>query len=214
MRRALSVEDRGFAADINWTLIYLSLTLVITIICTVVIVYRIIQHSPGISSSRKIIGMLIESSAMYSLSLIVYLALVSRNSESSYYADIIMAYTKVKLSCIPFGRGSEISQDHRPQRSWSDVSQPTLMPALIDKKWLPCWRIILPWSAALGKEPPITVTYTIVRMGVIERCRDRRARRLHDLAPAVLPKETYLGFGIRFHANQDTLLERSHWVRN
>lgn len=104
----------GFAADIDWVLIYLSLTLATTIVCTLLIVYRIIRHAPRMNASRKIIEMLIESSAMYSLSLIVYLALVSRNSESSYYADIIMAYTKVQLSCIPFGRGSEISQDHRP----------------------------------------------------------------------------------------------------
>ncbi|SJL15500.1 uncharacterized protein ARMOST_19000 [Armillaria ostoyae] len=85
----------GFAEDIDWALIYLSPRLATTIMCTLLIVYRIIQHSQGISAFCKIIEMIIESSAMYSLSLVVYLALVSKNSESSYYADIIMAYVKV-----------------------------------------------------------------------------------------------------------------------
>ncbi|PBK62547.1 hypothetical protein ARMSODRAFT_1024748 [Armillaria solidipes] len=94
----------GFAADIDWALIYLSLTLATTIVCTLLIVYRIIRHAPRMNASRKIIEMLIESSAMYSLSLIVYLALVSRNSESSYYADIIMAYTKAIAPTLLVGR--------------------------------------------------------------------------------------------------------------
>ncbi|KAK0185432.1 hypothetical protein F5146DRAFT_1143887 [Armillaria mellea] len=94
----------GFAADIDWALIYLSMTLVTTLMCTLLIVYRIVRHSTGISDSHKIIGMLIETSAMYSLSLIVYLALASKNSEYSYYADIIMAYAKVIAPTLLVGR--------------------------------------------------------------------------------------------------------------
>ncbi|KAK0429823.1 hypothetical protein EV421DRAFT_1945897 [Armillaria borealis] len=70
-------QSRGIAVDIKWTSIYLSMTLVTTIMCTVSIVYHIIQHSQGISAFCKIIEMIIELSAMYSLALVVYLALVA-----------------------------------------------------------------------------------------------------------------------------------------
>ncbi len=43
--------------------------------------------------------MVIGSSAMYSLTLIVDLALMTMNLESSFYADIITAYVKVRLRC-------------------------------------------------------------------------------------------------------------------
>ncbi len=86
-----------FAAEIDWTLIYIFMTLATTLLCTLLIAYRIISHAPRMSGSRKIIEMLIESCAIYSLSLIIYLALVSRNLESAYYADIIAAYIKVSL---------------------------------------------------------------------------------------------------------------------
>ncbi|PBK62554.1 hypothetical protein ARMSODRAFT_1024754 [Armillaria solidipes] len=84
----------AFAAEIDWTLIYVLLTLATTLLSTLLIIYRIVWHAPELSASRKIIEMLTESCAMYSLSLITYLALVSKNLESAYYADIIVAYIK------------------------------------------------------------------------------------------------------------------------
>ncbi|KAK0244813.1 hypothetical protein EDD85DRAFT_946109 [Armillaria nabsnona] len=95
-----------FAAEIDWTLIYIFMTLATTLLCTLLIVYRIIWHAPRMSASRKIIEMLIESCAMYSLSLIIYLALVSRNLESAYYADIIAAYIKPIATTLLVGRVS------------------------------------------------------------------------------------------------------------
>ncbi|PBK62102.1 hypothetical protein ARMSODRAFT_1025039 [Armillaria solidipes] len=86
-----------FAADINWSLIYVVLMLATTVMSTLLIVYRIVRHAPGMSASRKIIEMLIESSALYSISLIIYLALASQNSESGYYADTIAAHVRVSL---------------------------------------------------------------------------------------------------------------------
>ncbi|KAK0472646.1 hypothetical protein IW261DRAFT_1661314 [Armillaria novae-zelandiae] len=94
----------GFAADIDWALIYLSLTLATTLLCTLLIVYRIVRLASGVSSYRKIVEMVIESSAMYSLTLIVYLALVARNLESAYYVDIITAYVKVIAPTLLVGR--------------------------------------------------------------------------------------------------------------
>ncbi|KAK0460262.1 uncharacterized protein EV420DRAFT_1673457 [Desarmillaria tabescens] len=97
-------ETGGFAAEINWPLIYISLTLATTLLCTLLIVYRIVRLAFGVSSYGKIVEIVIESSAIYSLALIVYLALVARNLESSYYADIIMAYVKVIAPTLLVGR--------------------------------------------------------------------------------------------------------------
>ncbi|KAK0432306.1 hypothetical protein EV421DRAFT_2040739 [Armillaria borealis] len=89
----------GFAADTDWALIYISLTLTTTLLCTLLIVYRIVRLASRVSSYGKIVEIVIESSAMYSLTLIVYLALVARNLESGFYADIIMAYVKARFGC-------------------------------------------------------------------------------------------------------------------
>ncbi len=95
-----SPEKGQFAPEIDWSLIYIILMLAKTLICTLLIIYCIIQKAREMSASRKIIEMLIQSSAMYSLSLIIYLALVSRNLEAGYYADIFVAYIKVSLCHI------------------------------------------------------------------------------------------------------------------
>ncbi|KAK0185435.1 hypothetical protein F5146DRAFT_1165124, partial [Armillaria mellea] len=99
-------EVGQFAAEIDWSLLYILLMLATTLICTLLIVYRIVRHARRTSTSLKVIEMLIESSAIYSLSLIVYLALVSKNSESSYYADTIVTYVKLIAPTLLVGRVS------------------------------------------------------------------------------------------------------------
>ncbi|PBK62549.1 hypothetical protein ARMSODRAFT_1089119 [Armillaria solidipes] len=93
-------------AEIDWSLIYVSLTLATTLMCTLLIIYRIIRRASGTNTSHKIVEMLIESSAMYSLSLIIYLALISKNFEFGDYADIIAAYVKVISPTLLVGRVS------------------------------------------------------------------------------------------------------------
>ncbi|KAK0185440.1 hypothetical protein F5146DRAFT_1227837 [Armillaria mellea] len=92
--------------NIHWPLIYIAMMLVTTVTCTLLIVYRIVRHAPGMSASRKIVEMLIESSAMYSISLIIYLALVSQDSESGYYADTIASYVRAISPTLLVGRVS------------------------------------------------------------------------------------------------------------
>ncbi|KAK0460265.1 uncharacterized protein EV420DRAFT_1641606 [Desarmillaria tabescens] len=65
-------EAGGFSAKIDWSLSYILLTLATTLTCTLLIVYRVVRQASRMSASRKIVKMLIESSAIYSLSLIVY----------------------------------------------------------------------------------------------------------------------------------------------
>ncbi|SJL15468.1 uncharacterized protein ARMOST_18966 [Armillaria ostoyae] len=102
-----NISKQGyFSAEIDWSLIYVSLTLATTLVCTLLIMYRILRRASGMNASRKIIEMLIESSAMYSLSLIIYLALLSKNLEAGYYVDIIAPYIKVISPTLLVGRVS------------------------------------------------------------------------------------------------------------
>ncbi len=79
-------------------LIYISLTLATTLICTILIVYRIIRLAQRLFLFRNILSALIESSAMYTLALMVFLAMVVSDIETSNYANIIVVYVKVKRS--------------------------------------------------------------------------------------------------------------------
>lgn len=72
---------------------YIAMTLATTLLCTALIVYRILRVS-GVHSYRGVLVVLIESSALYSLSLIVNLAFVIRDSDGCFYADTIMMYIK------------------------------------------------------------------------------------------------------------------------
>ncbi len=101
-------KDVPFAAQIDWSLIYIVLVLSTTLLCTFLIIYRIVRYTPEISASRKIVEIFIESSAMYSLSLIIYVALVSKNLQVGYYADTIAAYVRVSLNRFAFIQKSDI----------------------------------------------------------------------------------------------------------
>lgn len=87
-----------FLPQFDWSLIYIALTLTTTVICTVLILYRIGRFAHRLLLFRSIISALIESSAIYTLSLVVYLALVRGNTMSAAYADIVATYVRVKTS--------------------------------------------------------------------------------------------------------------------
>ncbi len=89
-------KSARFAAETKWSLIYILMTLATTVICIILITYRIVRLAHRISSFRSIITTLIETSAMYSLVLVVYLALVAKNLEAAYYADLFAAYVRVR----------------------------------------------------------------------------------------------------------------------
>ncbi|SJL15463.1 uncharacterized protein ARMOST_18961 [Armillaria ostoyae] len=85
-----------FEAQIDWSLIYIFLTLATTVLCTVLIIYRIVWHAPRMSATRRIIEMLIES-----------------NLESSYYADIIATYVRAIAPTLLVGRVSAHANANR-----------------------------------------------------------------------------------------------------
>ncbi|KAK0430833.1 hypothetical protein EV421DRAFT_1856285 [Armillaria borealis] len=117
-------KDVPFAAQIDWSLIYIILVLATTLLCTFLIIYRIVRYTPEITASRKIIEIFIESSAMYTLSLIIYVALVSKNLEVGYYADTIAAYVRAIAPTLLVGRvlahTNAISQRQKMVATWAN----------------------------------------------------------------------------------------------
>ncbi len=85
-------------------MLYLSLNLVTTLSCTLLIIYRIVAVT-GIRHGAmgqlgvycRFIEVLVESSALYSISLILYLAFTIHDSDSLalYYFDVIAGIAKV-----------------------------------------------------------------------------------------------------------------------
>ncbi|PBK62552.1 hypothetical protein ARMSODRAFT_603302 [Armillaria solidipes] len=176
-----------FAAEINWSLIYALLTLTTMLACSLLIIYRIIQHAPWISTSPRIVViMLIRSSGMYLLSLILNLSCTGveefRIQSLLHYADTIAAYIKAIAPTLLVGRVSAYANQ-------------TLIQFRRVKRWSLCRRTTLHWSAVLRKTTPTTAADAIVWVMVIKCRRDRRARRMCDLALAVLSIEVYLGCG-------------------
>ncbi|SJL15473.1 uncharacterized protein ARMOST_18971 [Armillaria ostoyae] len=114
----------GFAQNINWSLIYALLILATNLICTLSIVYRIICFAHRLLLSRSIISALIESSAIYTLALVVYLALVGRNMTAAFYADVVAAYIRAiapTLLVLRVAAMSTASEETTSSRDLSDI---------------------------------------------------------------------------------------------
>ncbi len=104
--RAMEVYyDKVNQASPLWNIfemLYISLNLVTTLSCTLLIIYRIvavtgIRHGAvgRLGAYHHFIEVLVESSALYSISLILDLAFNIHNDVRLYYFDTIAAIAKV-----------------------------------------------------------------------------------------------------------------------
>lgn len=82
---------------------YLSFSLGTTLLCTTLIIYRIVtvRRSPdGISAAarayRGIVEILVESALLYAVSLILFIVLIARGGAASAYPQIIYVTTTVR----------------------------------------------------------------------------------------------------------------------
>ncbi len=80
-----------------WSILYISFLMATTIICTLLIIYRIVTVTGGmgIRSYRGVIEIIVESALIYSLSLLAYVVLVARESSGGPYADVIASAARV-----------------------------------------------------------------------------------------------------------------------
>ncbi len=100
LNSSMDISKAGvYAQNIDWSLIYVVLMLMTNLICTLLIVYKIVRFAHRLSLFRSVISAVIESSGILTLASIVYLALVGRNVIAAIYTDIVVAYIRVK-TCL------------------------------------------------------------------------------------------------------------------
>ncbi len=88
--------------NVTFLTLYPAFILATTLWCTLLIIYRIltiagVKHGAGgqLRLYHRCIEVLVESSALYSISLIVYLALYISESFGEYYIECIAAIARV-----------------------------------------------------------------------------------------------------------------------
>ncbi|KAK0465891.1 uncharacterized protein EV420DRAFT_1636453 [Desarmillaria tabescens] len=104
-------------------ILYTSFVLATTLWCTLLIVYRIIavaragrETGGGPRAYRNIIEILVESSALYSVSLILYVVFIARDSLASGYFDVLAGIARGVAPTLLVGR---VAAGHsRPDDSW------------------------------------------------------------------------------------------------
>ncbi len=101
-----NIPNQSYGGNLAmWTILYISCNLATTILCTLLIIYRIITVSHrgmGIQSFRGIIEIIVESALIYSIALLVYIILVVCNSLEGEYFDVLAAYTRVRFIHLHF----------------------------------------------------------------------------------------------------------------
>ncbi|KAK0490253.1 hypothetical protein IW261DRAFT_3436 [Armillaria novae-zelandiae] len=108
-----TVNTQALARIDLFTRLYLSLNLATTLSCTLLIIYRItivVGFRRGTGGRFKVyrhfIGVLVESSALYSMALILDLALWIHQYDSFYYFDAISAIAKGVAPTLLVGRAA------------------------------------------------------------------------------------------------------------
>ncbi|KAK0238397.1 hypothetical protein EDD85DRAFT_935786 [Armillaria nabsnona] len=110
----------AFKFYVSLLVVYISCILATTLWCTILIVIRILIVTRGandrLGDYHHIIEVLVESSALHSVTLIIYIALVASNITASDYFDALAAITTGVAPTLLAGR---VAAGHaRPDDSW------------------------------------------------------------------------------------------------
>ncbi len=104
IRSLLNANDpEGFKpSTVDWTLAYLSLSVGVTLLCTLLIVFRIVtvgraNRDAALGGYRLIIEIIVESAALLSIIVIIYMVTYVRGVYPEIYIDVIAASIKVRL---------------------------------------------------------------------------------------------------------------------
>ncbi len=94
-------SQSGYKSYAIWSILYISFDMATTILCTLLIIYRIITISHrgmGIQTFRHTIEIIVESALIYSVTLLVYVVLIACNSNGGPFFDILASFARVCLS--------------------------------------------------------------------------------------------------------------------
>lgn len=96
------LTGKDMNAYIDYATPYFSLSLLTTVMCTVLIVGRILHLTHGTvavgGSYGSVIEIVVESAALYSLTLVIYLPMLVRNEWAGGYPQAIIAQITVLTS--------------------------------------------------------------------------------------------------------------------
>ncbi|PBK93693.1 hypothetical protein ARMGADRAFT_132649 [Armillaria gallica] len=112
------------AKIVNWAVLYVSLILATLLWCTIFIIYRILKVggvTAGMRAYHRVIELLVESAALYSVVLVIVLVLEVRNELAGGYVQEVAAAVRGIVPTILVGR---IAAGHaRPDDSWSESTR-------------------------------------------------------------------------------------------
>ncbi|KAK0220042.1 hypothetical protein IW262DRAFT_1297178 [Armillaria fumosa] len=124
------LNDINPPVAVLFDMLYISFNLATTLSCTLLIIYRIVtivgagRRAEGrLRVYHRFIEVLVESSALYSISLILDLAFTICGSSASYYLDAIAAIAKGVAPTLLIGRAAA---GHTRPRDESDGSASTM----------------------------------------------------------------------------------------
>ncbi len=93
----------GYFESLSDLVFYLSCILATTLWCTILIVFRIVSviwvnngADSRLGEYRHLIEVLVESSALHSVALIIYVAMGVKENPSYVYLDVLAAFTTVR----------------------------------------------------------------------------------------------------------------------
>ncbi|KAK0466020.1 uncharacterized protein EV420DRAFT_1743898 [Desarmillaria tabescens] len=90
----------GNDLDLLYRVLYVSFTLVTTIWCTLGIVYHILSIGGNLRAYRRTIEILVESSTLYSVALILYVAFFAHNDWDAGYLDSVATASAKPRGCL------------------------------------------------------------------------------------------------------------------
>ncbi|PBK88050.1 hypothetical protein ARMGADRAFT_1085026 [Armillaria gallica] len=118
---ALDIDLSVYNDTTDWLTMYLSLSLAATLMCTLLIVYRILSVGgvkAGLRTYRGVVEVIVESAALSSTMLVIYTSLNTRNELCTGYADVIASPIKGIAPTLLVGR---VAAGHaRPDDSWKE----------------------------------------------------------------------------------------------
>ncbi|KAK0475405.1 hypothetical protein IW261DRAFT_1645583 [Armillaria novae-zelandiae] len=108
--------------SIDWTTVYISLSLAVTWLCTILIVFRIVtvgkanRRNAPLGGYRSIVEIIVESAALLSIILIIYIVTYARGAYAEIYVDVIAASIRGIAPTLIVGR---VASGHaRPDDAW------------------------------------------------------------------------------------------------
>ncbi|KAK0454006.1 uncharacterized protein EV420DRAFT_1481728 [Desarmillaria tabescens] len=111
--RIIEIYHEYFPSDTVFLTLYMTFILAMTLWCTLLIIFRIltvtgVRYGAGsrLRVYHRFIGVLVESSALYSIALILDLAFYIHNDYGSYYPDTIAAIMKGVAPTLLVGRAA------------------------------------------------------------------------------------------------------------